>query len=590
MSKNLSNLFFLVRPYKWPILLAAALTGSLTLIGMAPPLLMRRLINDVAIGEQWDLFPLLLSLLLAVPVLRALINVATSISLNTVGLGIIRDTRRKLFRRMLHLSADYHRAMGPGALQQRLMGDVGVISNLMSGGLITLISDFVAVTFAVVVMLRLNMTLSALTFALLPLYFLNYWFFSRRIHSTTTALRANMDHISSTLQERLNAHQLIQAYGQEKAESSHFSSQSKQVMDASIRGSSYSIAFNQLSAFVNKAGNTMIYCAGCYFFVRGTMGYGDVIAFCAYATQMLGPAVRFVTVANQIKQAGVSIDRIHEVLKREPSIKNLPGSRPVETLKGDIKLHKTSFRFNHGPYVLKDINLSLKAGTHLAILGSKGTGKTTLAMLLRRFYEPTSGQITVDGADIQRFRLRDYRLITGLVQSQSAVFDGALRDNLCYGNPEATEEQIVSISKLVGLHDFIVRLKHGYETRLGAGGMRLATGIQQKLGIARALLHFPQILILDDAVATLDPDSAHKAVNAVRQAMEGKTCIFILSRALPAMSADKVAIMSEDGGVAEMGGPAELLAQPHSEFRNIFVAQYGSENLPPANNSGRCTQ
>lgn len=582
--ENLRQLLIYIRPHKRRILFAVLLTGSLTLIGMAPPLLMRRLINDVAAGGRWGLFPLIMTLLVAVPVFRAIINLGASISLNTVGLGIIRDTRRRMFRHMMYLSTDYHQSAGSGAMQQRLMGDVGVVSGLMSGGIVTLMSDIVAVVFAVSVMLRLSPGLSALTLALLPLYFLNYRYFSHRIHSTTTALRANMDHISSTLQERLNAHQLIQSYGQEKAEAMHFSSQSKQVMDAAVRGTSYSIAFNQLSAFVNRVGNSLIYCAGCYFFVTGSMGYGDVIAFCAYATQILGPVVRFVTVANQIKQAGVSIERINEIMSRQPAVKDHPEPRSVRKLRGDVELRKASFRIGGERSVLKDVDLSLRAGTHLAIMGGKGRGKTVLAMLLRRFYDPTSGLITVDGVDIRSYKLKDYRNATGMVQSRSSIFAGTIRENLCYGHPEADEEQMMAVSKLVGLHDAISRLRRDYDTRIGAGGMCLSSGIQQKLGIARALLHAPHILVLDDAVATLDPDSAHTAVHAVRSSMEGKTCVMILSRALLALSADMVAVMGEDGKLAELGPPKELLLQPESAYRSIFTAQYGADVIASAVN------
>ena len=239
---NLRKIIVFIRPFLWLLIPAIILTGSLTLVGMAPPLLMRKLINDVAKDSKWGLFPLVMTLLFAVPVLRAIINIANSLILNRVSLGIIANTRKRMFEHLMRLSMRFYNETPVGNINQRLMGDIANISGVTTGGIITLFTDVIAVVFAVSVMIRLSLMLSLLTFALLPLYFLNYRFFSKRIQQTNVLLRSNMDHISSMLQERLSAHELIQSYGQEKAEATHFSSQAKQVMTSAIRGSAYNIS------------------------------------------------------------------------------------------------------------------------------------------------------------------------------------------------------------------------------------------------------------------------------------------------------------------------------------------------------------
>ena len=240
-DKTTQTLSFL-RPFIKPLILALILTCSLTVIGMVPPLLMRNLINDIAGNGNWGIFPLIVFLLFLVPVLREGINIANGITLNNVGRGIIGKTRKQIFSHLMQLSLMYYDETPVGAVKERLFGDVGTISSVATGGLIALAADLVSVIFAVVVMLKLSVPLSLLTFALLPLYFINYRFFSKRIQRTTTVLRSRMDHISSMLQERLSAHELIQSYGQEKAEAIHFTSQAKQIMDASVRGSAYSLS------------------------------------------------------------------------------------------------------------------------------------------------------------------------------------------------------------------------------------------------------------------------------------------------------------------------------------------------------------
>ena len=577
---SLRKILGFLAPYKGLLILASVLTGTLTLIGMAPPLLMRRLVNDAAGRGNWGLFPLIISLLFAVPLLRAVVNVANSIALNTVSLGVIAKTRKRMFDRLMRLSLRFYDEMPVGSISQRLMGDVANVSAVVTGGVIALLTDVIAVGFAAVVMLGLSRPLSLLTAALLPLYYLNYRAFSKRIQQASAQLRAQMDHISSMLQERLSAHELIQAYGQEKAEATLFSSQAKQIMDAAVRGSTYNISYNQISAFANKLCNTAIYCAGCYCFVKGSMGYGDVIAFCAYATQLLGPVVRFSSVANQLNRVGVSVDRIAEILAREPDIKEVPEPAPVGTLQGDIRLEGVSFSYDDARPVLKAVDLEIPAGAHVAVVGPAGAGRTTLAMLLQRFYDPVEGRIEVDGRDIREYRLREYRRAIALVPPEATIFDGTLRENLCYGRPDAPEERMVDVANAVGLGDFVAGLEDGYETRVGTGGLKLPAGVQQQVGTARALLAEPLILIVDEATASLDPDSAVTVTDAVRNAMEGRTCVLIVSRVLLARDADKVVVL-QDGHVVETGTHEELAALPDGVYRLIYARQYGAAHLPP---------
>ncbi len=574
------QIFPFLRPFARLLVLALVLTGVLTAIGMAAPLFMRRLINDVAREGRWGLFPLVMGLLFAVPVMRAVVNVANSITLNTVGMGIVRRTRKRLFRHMMSLSMNFYDETPVGGINQRLMGDVGTVSSVVTGGLIALTGDLVALGFALVVMLRISPRLSLLTFALLPAYFLNYRFFSRRIRENTAMLRAHMDHISSTLQERLSGHELIQSYGQEQAESLNFSSQAKQVMNAAVRGAAYNTSFNHLADFVNKMGNTLIYCAGAYFVLKESMGYGDVLAFCAYATNILGPVTRFAGVANQVVQVGVSVDRINEVLEREPAIDDRPEAERIETLQGDIRLQSLTFSYTEGKPVLESCSLEIPAGTHLAVLGPAGSGRSTLAMLLRRFYDPADGSIKADGQDIRDYRLADYRRSLAMVLPKSSIFRGTIAENLRYGRPDATDEEMLEVSKALGLHGFVAGLAQGYETPVGAGGLMLASGIRMKIGVARALLSNPFVLIMDEAVATLDPDSAHEVNEAVRELMKGRTCIMVVGRAILARDAERVAVMRA-GRIVETGDYDRLLRTQDSMLRDIFADQYGKDRLPP---------
>ena len=580
MSRFRQALSFL-QPYRRPLIIASILTGVLTLIGMAPPLLMRSLINDVARENKWGIFPLVMGLLIAVPVFRALVNIFNSIILNRTALEIVSDTRKGLFRKLMRLSMRFYDETPTGAINQRLFGDVGNVSGLAGGNLVVLLGDGIMVVFSVVVMLKLNWMLALLTFALLPLYYLNTWFFSRRIQDASVQLSSHMDHISSMLQERLSAHELIQAYGQDRREATQFSSKAKQVMDSAVKGQTYSITFNQLADFLNRLGNTLIYCAGCYFFIKGKMGFGDVIAFAAYSTQLLGPVVRFSQMPSQLSQIGVSVDRINEIRNRESAIHEHPEAHPVTELRGNIRVEGVTFGYDPGRPVLRDFHIDIPAGSNAAIVGTSGSGRTTLAMLVRRFYDPPLGRVTVDGEDIRRFRIHDYRQALALVMPESAIFDGTIHENLCYGKSDASEERMVEVSKAVGLHDFVASLAKGYDTRLGTGSLRFSVGTQQQIGVARALISDPMILIMDEGTAALDPETAEIVHQAIYEMMRGKTCIFIVHRLQMAKTADNVMVL-HDGQVAETGSHEELLHTDGTLYRGIYGQQYGEDELPPA--------
>ena len=310
------------------------------------------------------------------------------------------------------------------------------------------------------------------------------------------------------------------------------------------------------------------------------MAYGEVVAFCSYATLLLGPLVRVSTIANEFTQAGVSVERIHQVLDRVPTICDTPGALPIDELKGDVEFDGLTFGYEQDAPVLHEIDLAINAGSHVAVVGPVGSGRSTLARLLRRFYEPQIGQIKVDDIDIRRYRLHDYQKNLAIVLSESAIFDGTIRENLLYGNSRATEEELAKIVRAVGLDDFIAESPEGYEMRLGSGGLKLAAGDRQRVGIARALLSKPLLLIIDEATASLDAESAQQIHLAIREVMKNITCIIVIHRLLIAKDADLILVLKE-GKIIEQGQHDQLLKKSGGLYRMIYGLQYGNELLPP---------
>ncbi|MFP4028027.1 MAG: ABC transporter ATP-binding protein [Candidatus Brocadiia bacterium] len=579
MKDKVSQLWTWIKPFKGAFILALLLTTVLSFIGMIPPLLMRRLVNNVAKEGEWNLFPLIMVVLIAIPILRSGINLVHAFAVNKVGIGLLGSMRKRLYAHLMRLSMDFYEETPPGNINQRLVGDVGAVSGFVTGGLVNLVADVVSVVFALIVMFRISPLLLGLSLFLLPLYVLNYFFFSRRIAETNVTLRNHMDHISSFLQERLSAHELMRSYGQEKPQSTHFNSQSKQIMDNALRSGAYNAAFSHIGAFINRIGNTTIFCAGCYLLIRGRMGYGDVMAFGAYTTSLLGPLVRFSTVANQFRQVGVSVDRINQVLHKKPGITEASDPVPLTGLQGDIKFSEVDFRHGEPEPALDNVSLEIPAGSSVAVAGLPGAGRTTLALLLRRFYDPTDGTISVDNVDIKKYKLHDYRKSLALVLPESAIFDGTIRENMLYGAPGAGDERMREIAHLLSLDEFTEELRDGYETRVGSGGLRLPAGICQKIGIARALLSDPDVLITDEATSRLDGDSAEAVISAILEAMEDRTCLMVVNRVLHARETDSVVVL-QNGSVQEIGEHETLLRKQEGHYRYLFEQQYGQQAPP----------
>lgn len=577
MKKN--PLFTFLKAFRGRIIIALGLTCLLAIIGMTPPLIMRRLINRVVENGRWDEFPLLISLFFILPVLNVAFGAWNSLFINKIGQGIIFNTRTSIFERLLRLSIEFHDKMGVGALKERMFGDVATISGIATGGLMSAVADTVIIAVSVTMMIQMSVPLTLVTFGLLPLYFLNYRFFSKRIRGATALLRTRMDHVSSELQEKLSGHELILSFGQDEEESERFLSLSKQIMEAALKGNAYSISFNQLASFFNRFGNTVIYSLGCLFFLRGTMNYGDVVAFCAYAVQLFVPVVRFATIANQFTQARVSAERIREIMESRQAIIDPTDSKPLDTLQGDIDIHGVTFGYSQDDEsVINGLNLHIPAGADVVIVGTKGSGKSTLAKLLRRFYDPDSGSILVNNTDIRDYRLSDYRRTISMVLPESAILDGTIAENLAYGKPDVEERRIVEISRAVGLHLFVEQLSGGYRTRLGTGGLKLSTGNRQRIGIARALLSDPFILIIDEATAVLDPEAAEEINTAIRKIMRDKTCILIASRALLIKNPD-IFVVLDSGKVAESGTFQGLISNKSGALCGIVRNQYGEDVL-----------
>lgn len=575
LVEALKGLWPHVRPFRTRLIVALLLAGALTVVGLLPPLVMRRLVNDVAQARQFGLLPLLIGGLFGITVLRALMTYFNARTIAYVGQKTVANIRQVVFDHLLALPLRYHERTPIGSLMQRLMADVGAVQNLVTGHVVTLIVDLITASFAISVMIGLSGELTLISLGLLPIFYLNYRIFTGRIQAANVQLRGQMDHVSSMLQERLSSHDLIVSYAQEDDSVQHFRDRVRASRDTALRGLAYNLGFNHATTFINGAGASIIYVSAVYLFLKGQIQYGDVVAFAAYSTQLMGPVVRFVRTLQAMNQSLVSIRRVNEVLGQPTGLPE--GQKEVDAPSSGSVLFE-GFAWSDpetGQVVLDEVDLRIKSGQNLTLVGPPAGGKTSLLRAIRRMFDPDTGSVSIDGNDARDYNLTSFRQEAPIVRETTAVFRGSIRGNLSYGRQNVTDEEFMEALDVVDFGDFVRGLSAGLETQVGAGGIRLSAGQRQRLGIARAIVAQPRILIIDEGTASLDPSSAAELLQRLYAHLPDTTILTVARRVGVARDADVIAVV-EGGRVAEIGTHQELMALDSGQYRGLLEQQYGS--------------
>ncbi len=501
-----------------------------------------------------------------------------------IGNETVHALRRELFAHLQRLSPGFHARVGSGELLTKVAADTNTVKNTFTESVLTSALQLLTVLGMFAVMFALNWRLAIVVLATLPVLVWALLRLYREIKASARRQRDKEGRVVSRINQMLMAIPLVQAYGRERYEVERFEAEGAQILNESIGTARMEAAATRSVELISALSTWAALLFGAFQVLNGAMTPGELLVFTAYLTGMYKPIRNLARLSTRFSKAMVSAHRIAEVLEVEPDVRDTPEALQAPPLAGRIAFDRVSFDYGAGRDVLREVSFAVVPGQTVALLGSSGVGKSTIATLLLRFYDPRQGRILIDGTDIRRYTLASLRDQIAVVLQESVLFGAPVWENIAYGKPGATGEEIEAAARAANAHDFILALEHGYDTIIGERGSTLSGGQRRRIAIARALVRNAPILVLDEPMAGLDIESEAQVRDALRRLMAGKTCLLITHDLATAAEADWVLLLSEGRLVAQ--GPHEELLVRSPQYRRLQGLARGCEELPPGRRAG----
>jgi len=495
-----------------------------------------------------------------------------SITLSMVGNEVLRTMRGQLFRHYQVLSMSYYDKYGVGTLISRMLGDVGVINELLSNGIISMISDMLILVSIIIVMLVFNAKLALLTFTVLPIMAFATLTFARYARVAYRRTREKISILTGRLAEDLGAMRVIQAFSEEQRKSQEFDGVNRDTRDAHMHAIMLSSVFTPVLEILSIVATCIIFWSGGRSVIAGALTLGTVVAFLSYTSRLFQPVLDLSMIFNTWQAAMAGGERVLEVLSMVPDIQDAPDAVELENAQGHIEFDHVDFRYVSDAPVLKDVSFEIKPGDTVALVGPTGAGKTTLASLLMRFYDVKKGRILIDGIDIRQIKLDSLRQQLGVVPQEPFLFQGSIAYNIAFGRPDASREEIIEAAQAANAHDFIMRLPDNYDTQILEGSTNVSLGQRQLICLARVILAAPKILVLDEATSSVDLRTEALIQDALEKLMAGRTSLVIAHRLATVQRADTLLVI-DNGQIIERGNHAELLAK-NGVYANLYRTQF----------------
>jgi ATP-binding cassette, subfamily B, multidrug efflux pump len=553
------RLLVFIRPYTLQMTAAFLLMLLSSGLALLIPYLVKVAIDQpIARGDLAGLTGVTLEMLAAFAALY-FASAGQRYLLSYVGERVLADLRAGLFRHLQRLSLGYHDTHIVGVTISRVIGDVAVINELLSEGLITLIGDTLLLIGIIAIMISMNARLALITFAILPLMVLVTQLFARRARVAFRETRARLAAVVGDLAEGLSGMRVIQAFAQEDASRARFDEINRANRDATIDAMTLSFIFLPSVEFLGTLATATVLLFGGFAVMRGTLTLGVVVAFLAYVSRFFQPIQELSQLYTTMQSAMAGGERVLSLLDTQPDVLDRPAAVTMPPIEGRVELRDISFSYIEAAPVLKNIELTIEPGQTVALVGPTGAGKTSIANVIARFYEVTGGAVVIDGIDVRDVTQQSLRAQMGLVPQDPFLFSGTIADNIRYGQPDADDAAVREAARLANALDFIEAKPDGFDTPVLESGANLSLGQRQLICIARAVLADPRILILDEATASVDTVTEGLIQQALERLLHGRTAIIIAHRLSTILHADQICVV-EAGRIVEQGRHDQLLA------------------------------
>ena len=567
--RRLGLLWRLTLPYRGRTVLSVVSLLTATATALAPPYLAKLALDDAVQGHGGSRLFLVVAIFVAAGLANWGMTYVETYFTGWVGERILADLRNRLFEHLQKLSLGFYERNRAGVIISRLTNDVEAIDQLVTDGVTSLVQNTLTLIGTAIILFVLDWRLALATCAVVPLISIATAVFRTRSARAYAAVRERLGLVTATLAEDIAGMRVLQAFTREEPAYENFRQVAGHYREANMRTVVLNALYFPVVDLLSSVALAVVLGYGGHLYFGGTLTLGTLFAFMLYVQNFFDPVQQLSQLYNTFLSATAALDKIMGVLDEEPEVVDRKDSRDLPRIEGHVRFEGVRFAYGRGEEVLHGLDLDVPAGTTVALVGHTGAGKSTIAKLLARFYEPTHGRITIDGLDLNDVRQASLRSQLGVVPQEGFLFAGTVAENIAFGKPNATADEIVRAAQTVGAHEFVLRLEDGYETQLGERGTRLSLGQRQLVAFARALLADPRILILDEATSSVDIGTERRIEQALRVLLADRTAFIIAHRLSTIRNADLIVVL-EHGRIVEQGSHDELL-----ERRGLYTSLYG---------------